>query len=970
MFTANSMNCLMEALGLALPGNGSILAIDPRREALAQEAGRRILGLVQRGVKARDLFTRDALDDAFALDMAMGGSTNTVLHLLAAAHEAEIPYDLARINAISRRTPYLCKVAPAIKDVHMEDVDNAGGVPAILSELATAGLLHLDRPTVTGQTVRENLDGVAVQDRRVIRTAAEPFRATGGLSILFGNIAPEGAVVKTGAVAAHMMQFAGPARIYETQDAAVDGILGGEVQAGEVIVIRYEGPKGGPGMPEMLTPTSALAGQGLDTQVAMITDGRFSGGTRGLSIGHVSPEAAEGGPIAAVRAGDTISIDLDAGTLTLEVPEAEIARRLAARPVFVPKIRGGYLERYAYFVTSASQGGVMRVPGAPLAGRRRRRDLDSHACPRLNVMEAIVTFPAAAPAASHPLHGARMSGAEIFVRALDAEGVEVVFGYPGGAVIKIYDEMARVGPRFRHVLVRHEQGGTHMAEGYAKATGRVGTVLVTSGPGATNCVTGIADAFMDSVPLVVFTGQVATALIGNDAFQETDIMGVTRSITKHSFQVRRVEDLAPTIKAAYHLARTGRPGPVVVDLPKDVLAATAPFDYPDAPSIRGYHFADAVDAAGVALAAAMLNAAERPVLYVGGGTIASGAAEALTALARAAQLPVTMTLHGLGAFPDDDPLSLGMLGMHGTWYANQAIQHTDLIVAVGARFDDRVTGKLEAWAPHARVIHIDIDPACIAKNVPVECPIVGDVAAVLAALAPHVEVRDRGAWHAQIAAWRAECPLAYETADGVLRAQGVIELLRAATGGEAVVVSDVGQHQMWTAQYFRFTRPRGHISSGGLGTMGFSVPAAIGAAFGLEGQGVPVVSISGDGGFVMNAQELAVAARYRLPVVFCVINNGFLGMVRQWQELFHEQRYSHTDLTELNPDFVKLAEAYGVPGCRATTPEEARACIAEALAAGGPSLIEFRVPAEEMVFPMVPAGAATGDMILRKYRYD
>ncbi|HYE59215.1 MAG TPA: dihydroxy-acid dehydratase [Rhodothermales bacterium] len=367
MFTANSMNCLMEAFGLALPGNGSVLAVDPRREGLAREAGRRILDLVARGVRARDIFTREALDDAFALDMAMGGSTNTVLHMLAAAHEAGIPYDLDRINEISRRTPYVCKVAPATKDVHMEDVDNAGGVPAILSELAAAGVLHLDRPTVTGRTMGENLEGITVKDRRVIRPATEPFRTSGGLSVLFGNLAPEGAVVKTGAVAAHMMRFSGPARVYETQDAAVAGILGGEVQPGEVIVIRYEGPRGGPGMPEMLSPTSALAGMGLDTQAAMITDGRFSGGTRGLSIGHVSPEAADGGPIAAVEPGDTITIDIEAGTLTLEVPEDEIARRLAARPAFVPKIRGGYLERYAYFVTSASQGGVLRVPGAPSA---------------------------------------------------------------------------------------------------------------------------------------------------------------------------------------------------------------------------------------------------------------------------------------------------------------------------------------------------------------------------------------------------------------------------------------------------------------------------------------------------------------------------------------------------------------------------------------------------------------------------
>ncbi len=580
-------------------------------------------------------------------------------------------------------------------------------------------------------------------------------------------------------------------------------------------------------------------------------------------------------------------------------------------------------------------------------------------------MEATATYAPPAPPADAPV----LSGAEILVQSLDAEGVRFVFGYPGGAVIGIYDAMARLQPQFEHVLVRHEQGGTHMAEGYAKATGDVGTVLVTSGPGATNCVTGIADALLDSIPLVVFTGQVPTHLIGNDAFQETDIIGVTRSITKHSFQVRDVTQLATTIKAAYHIARTGRPGPVVVDLPKDVLAAKAPFAYPEEAAVRGYSPVGAGDPEVIAVAAEMIAEAKRPLLYVGGGTISSDAASDVTAFARRVGIPVTTTLHGLGAFPEDDPLALGMLGMHGTWCANQAVQTTDLLIAVGARFDDRVTGKLEAWAPHARVIHIDIDPSCLHKNVPVECPILGNVKDVIVQLDAYVEPKDTAAWQAQIAAWKAECPLDYAK-DGALRPQGVIEMLRDFTGGEAVLVTDVGQHQMWAAQHFKHVRPRGHITSGGLGTMGFSVPAAIGAAFGLAGSDTPIISLSGDGGFVMNAQEMAVAARYKLPVKFCVINNAFLGMVRQWQELFHEERYSHTDLSELNPDFVTLAAAYGIPGFRATTPEEAQAAIENAFALDGPSLIEFVVPKEEMVFPMVPAGAATGDMIVRRYRFE
>jgi len=569
--------------------------------------------------------------------------------------------------------------------------------------------------------------------------------------------------------------------------------------------------------------------------------------------------------------------------------------------------------------------------------------------------------PAAPPATQ------TMSGAEIFVRALDAEGVEVVFGHPGGAVIKVYDEIARVQPKWQHVLVRHEQGGTHAAEGYAKATGKVGTVLVTSGPGATNTVTGIADAYMDSVPIVVFTGQVPTSLIGNDAFQECDTIGVTRSITKHSFLVRDVRNLTKTIRQAYHIARSGRPGPVVVDLPKDVLAAETTFEYPESVSIRGLPDYSKPDPASVALAAAMINESRRPLFYVGGGALSANAGELLTRIARKLRTPVTTTLHGLGAFPEDDPLSVGMLGMHGTWYANQAVQNCDLIIAVGARFDDRVTGKLEAWAPHARVVHFDIDPACVSKNVFVDCPVLGDVRTSLEMLEPLIREKNTSEWLERIDAWRAECPLSYKTTDDLLRAQFVIERLREKTQGDTIVVTDVGQHQMWTAQYFRFRHPRTHISSGGLGTMGFSLPAAMGAAFGAKHTGLPVLSISGDGGFMMNAQELGVISAHNLPIKIVVINNNFLGMVRQWQELFHENRFSHTDLTSTNPDFVKLAEAHGIRAFRATNPDEARQVVDQAWEINDrPVFIEFKVAKEEMVFPMVPAGASTDEMITKR----
>ena len=566
------------------------------------------------------------------------------------------------------------------------------------------------------------------------------------------------------------------------------------------------------------------------------------------------------------------------------------------------------------------------------------------------------------------LHQQVMSGAEIFLRALEAEGVDVIFGHPGGAVIKIYDEMARIQPSFKHVLVRHEQGGTHAAEGYAKATGKVGTVLVTSGPGATNTVTGIADAYMDSVPIVVFTGQVPTHLIGNDAFQECDTIGVTRSITKHSFLVRDVRDLTKTVRQAYHIARTGRPGPVVVDLPKDVLLAEAPFEMPDVFELRGYAVQKEGRTDKIERAARMIAASQRPLLYVGGGTINSGGGEQLTELARHTRIPVTTTLHGLGAFPEDDPLSVQMLGMHGTWWANQAVQHCDLLIAVGARFDDRVTGKLESWAPHARVIHIDIDESCISKNVYADCAIVGDVKTVLEQLRPLLEPKDTAAWLAQIDTWRQECPMTYEQ-DGKLRPQFILQRLREKTQGHAVVVTDVGQNQMWAAQYFQYIEPRSHITSGGLGTMGFSMPAAMGASFGLRYQGrdVPVISINGDGGFVMNAQELSVAAAHKLPLKIVVLNNNFLGMVRQWQELFHENRFSHTDLTDTNPDFVKLAEAHHCVGLRATSPDEVDEVIEQAWQVNDrPVLMEFRVVKEEMVFPMVPAGAATGEMITKR----
>ncbi|MHB8580134.1 MAG: biosynthetic-type acetolactate synthase large subunit [Ignavibacteriaceae bacterium] len=558
-----------------------------------------------------------------------------------------------------------------------------------------------------------------------------------------------------------------------------------------------------------------------------------------------------------------------------------------------------------------------------------------------------------------------LSGADIFFECLKKEKVEIIFGYPGGAVLKLYEKLYDVD-FLKHILVRHEQGATHMAEGYAKATGKVGVVLVTSGPGATNTVTGIADAYMDSVPIVVFTGQVPTHLIGNDAFQEADIVGITRPITKHNFLVRDVNELASTIKKAFYIASTGRPGPVLVDLPKDVINSVCEFDYPEKIEMRGYKPTFLGHQNQIKKAADIIKKAKRPLLYVGGGVIMSNGYRELRLFAKENNLPVTMTLQGLGAFPMTDAQSLGMLGMHGTYWANQAVNNCDVLVSLGARFDDRVTGKVDSFAPNAYKIHVDIDPTCIDKNVIVDLPIVGDVKHVLAELAAEFEeAPDLTHWWKEINHWRDECPLHYEKNDGKLRTEYIIEKLSEKTKGEAVVITDVGQHQMWVSQYYKFTNPRSHLTSGGLGTMGFSLPASIGAAFGIKDR--PIISISGDGGFQMNIQELVTAAYYKLPIKIIIINNSFLGMVRQWQELFHAEKYSFTDLSESNPDFVKVGEAFGIKSFSTNTPANVDSILDEALAYNdGPVLMEFKVVKEDMVFPIIPAGQTVKEIMTKR----
>ncbi|MBU0477107.1 biosynthetic-type acetolactate synthase large subunit [bacterium] len=554
----------------------------------------------------------------------------------------------------------------------------------------------------------------------------------------------------------------------------------------------------------------------------------------------------------------------------------------------------------------------------------------------------------------------KLSGAKILIESLKEEKVEVIFGFPGGVLLDVYDELYAT-KEIRHILVRHEQGAAHAADGYARATGKVGVCLATSGPGATNLVTGIATAYMDSIPLVALTGQVLTSMIGNDAFQEADIVGITRPITKYNYLVRNVADLAQTIKEAFYIASTGKPGPVLIDLPKDVMVDKTNFLYPEKADIKSYKPTYAGNIKQIKKAAEAINGSKKPVLYIGGGVIASqGANIFVKELAEKNDIPVTVTLMGKGGFPDNHRLSLNMLGMHGTQYANHAIMASDLIIAVGARFDDRITGKVSKFAPHASVIHIDIDPTAIGKNVKTDIPIVGDVKRVLEELIKYIKQGTRKQWNSKIEEWKKKCPLVYKDDGDCIKPQYVVEKIEEVTNGEAIITTEVGQNQMWAAQFFRYTKPRTFISSGGLGTMGFGFPAAIGAKVGCPDK--IVFDIAGDGSFQMNIQELGTAVKNNINVKVAILNNGCLGMVRQWQELFYKKRYSHTILDN-NPDFVKIAEAYGAKGLKITRKKDVEGALKEAIKTDAPFVIDFRVAPEENVFPMVPAGASLTEML-------
>jgi acetolactate synthase-1/2/3 large subunit len=551
----------------------------------------------------------------------------------------------------------------------------------------------------------------------------------------------------------------------------------------------------------------------------------------------------------------------------------------------------------------------------------------------------------------------KVNGAKALIKCLEKEGVDTLFGYPGGQIIPFYNEL--YDSDLRHILVRHEQAAAHAADGYARATGKTGVCVSTSGPGATNLVTGIATAYMDSVPIVALTGQVPTSLIGNDAFQEADITGITQPITKHNYLVQKAEDIPRIVKEAFHIASTGRPGPVLIDLPKDVQNTEIDLQYPEKVELRSYKPTYKGNAQQIKRAAEEIANSCRPIIYAGGGVISSNASAELVELAETIMAPVTTTLMGISCIPTEHPLYVGMLGMHGSKYANYAIQESDLIIAVGARFDDRVTGKLESFAPNARIIHIDVDPAEISKNVKVHTPIVGDAKQILKSLVKYVQCCRSAEWIEKVNQWKKEYPLTYRHSRDTIMPQFVIEQISEACR-DAIIVTEVGQHQMWSAQFFKYSKPRTFLTSGGLGTMGYGFPAAMGAKVGRPDK--TVINIAGDGSFQMNSQELATVVQNDIPVVNVILNNGYLGMVRQWQELFYDRRYSYTFIKG-SVDFVKLAEAYGALGLRAEKPSEVRPAIEEAVSSGRPAVVEVIVECEANVYPMVPAGAAINEIL-------
>ena len=907
------MNCLTEAIGMGLPGNGTIPAVYSERIKLAKHAGMAVMELLKRDIRPRDIMTKAAFMNALTMDMALGCSTNSMLHLPAIAHEAGVDIDLDIANALSEKTPNLCHLAPA-GPTYMEDLNEAGGVSAVMSELNKIGLLDTSCMTVTGKTIAENIQGVVNKNPEVIRPVENPYSKTGGIAVLKGNLAPDSAVVKRSAVVPEMMVHEGPARVFDCEEDAIAAIKGGKIVEGDVVVIRYEGPKGGPGMREMLNPTSAIAGMGLGSSVALITDGRFSGASRGASIGHVSPEAAVGGPIAFVEEGDIIKINIPENTLNVDITDEEMEARKAKWQPREPKITTGYLARYASMVTSGNTGAILKTD---------RKEEQKHM---------------------------QLTGSQVVIECLKEQGVDTVFGYPGGAILNVYDELYKHSDEIHHVLTSHEQGASHAADGYARSTGKVGVCLATSGPGATNLVTGIATAYMDSVPMVAITCNVGVPLLGKDSFQEIDIAGITTPITKHNFIVKDINKLADVIRRAFRIAQTGRPGPVLVDIPKDVTAATTEFEFQQIPPVA--RKIDKMTEADLERAAAMIRDAKKPYIFVGGGTVISGASEELAKFAERVDAPVCDSLMGKGAFDGTNDRYSGMLGMHGTKASNYGVSECDLLIAVGVRFSDRVIGDAKRFASNAKILQFDVDPAEINKNIQTDASVIGDIKEILKRVNHLLEQQEHTEWMQQISEFKEKYPLTYKK-EG-LSGPFVMEEIYRQTKGDAIIVTEVGQHQMWAAQYYKYSKPRTLLTSGGLGTMGYGLGAAIGAQ--VANPEKQVINIAGDGCFRMNMNEIATAVRQQLPLIQIVINNQVLGMVHQWQGLFYEKRYSNTILND-GVDFVKLAEAMGATGMRAATQEEFAEELAKALEMKTPVLIDCAIDSDDNVWPMVAPGA-------------
>ena len=956
MFTANSMNCLTEALGLSLPGNGTVVATHVNRRRLFEEAAALIVRNAERyyfegddSVLPRSVATKAAFENAMSLDIAMGGSTNTVLHLLAVAHEAGVDFTMQDIDRLSRRVPVLCKVAPN-SHYHIQDVNRAGGILSILGELARGGLLDTSAGRVDGRTLGQAIAAFDLRSETASSEAKQRYLS-----------APAGL---------YSRELGTQRNYYDTPDTdRAAGCIRDLEHAYFHVAVHLPRPCTGlriAGTSHRWHPRRRSAGGRCRHHPLRRPQGRPR--DAGDALPHVVPQIQT--PRQSLRAdyrrpllGRNVGVvdrsrlarsgfgrgdrrhphgrrDRDRHPAALDPPHGRRRRNRRAHgrtAAFPPRGTRPPHTRVAKGLCQAGQLGRQR-------GRTHRRR-------RIKPDNTMNTNEGQQP-------GPCITGSQALLESFLREGVDTLFGYPGGAIIPVYDALFDYRDRLRHILVRHEQGAVHAAQGYARVSGRVGVCLVTSGPGATNTVTGLADALMDSTPLVLVTGQVGSSLLGTDAFQETNFVGITQAVTKWNCQVKRTEDIPGAIAKAFYIARSGRPGPVVVDITKDAQCGTAPFRYERLTSIRSYVPAPAPAAECIAEAVRLIDAAQRPLLMAGQGVMLGNAEEELQAFLAKSGIPVASTLLGLSAVPTSSPQYVGMLGMHGNYGPNIRNQECDLLIAVGMRFDDRVTGNPAHFGANAKVIHLEIDPAEIGKIIPADVAVVGDVKRSLPLITERIRKRDHSQW---IAGFRACDQIEYEAVirkavhpeSGRIRMGEVVDTVAHAYDNDAVLVTDVGQQQMFAARYFGFRRSRSLVTSGGLGTMGFGLPAAIGAKLGAPDR--EVCLFAGDGGLQMTIQELGTIFQSQVAVKIVLLNNSYLGMVRQWQELFYDRRYSFTELA--NPDFGLIARGNGIAYRCVERREELAGAVAEMKACKGAYLLEVRVESEENVFPMVPAGA-------------